>query len=397
MQTSDLRALLAARLAQAFFEAGKPELNTDPASPAGQLLDIITGESEAAAAALLFLAGQFNPKAAEGIWQDALGYIYFITRKMSEPTMVTCQLRGLPGTRVPWGSMVEDADRRRYVNTHVTGAVLDADGRGEAVFRCTEPGPKDVGPHAVTRIITTVPGWDTVDNAEAGVMGRDLETRGDFEHRRAESVAKNAHGTVMSLYGALHDLAGVAGVIDVQVLENIGPDPIVKYGVTVPGHGVTICIFGGRDEDIAELIYRKKDAGCDTGGNTEVVYVEPERTGAVYRFKILRPSTVNFWVKVKMSGEEPLTEGLVNRIKQAVSDDFHGLDPDTMHPRVGLASEVFASRFYCPVLNLGVKSLAQVTIALGPNPAAAAYGLKVTINGNQEPALALANVLVELV
>ena len=96
--------------------------------------------------------------------------------------------------------------------------------------------------------------------------------RFDYEARRAESVAKNAHGSAAAIYGSLHDLSGVSGVIDVQVLENVGPYPVVKHGVTVPGHGVTVCIFGGKDEDIAKVIYEKKDAGCDTGGNTTVVH-----------------------------------------------------------------------------------------------------------------------------
>jgi hypothetical protein len=390
-ETGELRESVAARFREAFFEEGKPALNTDPTSPAGQLVDLVLAEIEAKNAELLYLANQFDPKGAEGIWQDALGHIYFLTRKMSEPTLVTCQLTGAPGTRVPWGALAEDSEKRRFVNSRVGGVLLDADGKGEAVFRCTVPGPADVGPHSVNRIVTTVPGWDTVDNAEAGALGRDLETRGDFEARRAASVAKNAHGSVASLYGSLHDLSGAAGVIDVMVLENIGPDPVVKFGVTVPGHGVTVCIFGGRDEEIAELIYRKKDAGCDTGGNTTVTYVETGRTGAVYEFRILRPDTVNFWVRVKLDGEDVMTPALEAAIKEAVSAEFHGQGKG---PRVGLASVTYASKFYCPVLDLGVKGLKEVTVALGAAPGT--WADKVTIRGDQEPVLSVDNVIVEV-
>jgi hypothetical protein len=393
-ETAFIREEIARRFKAAFFEEGKPELDTDSSSPAGQLVDAWTAEVEAKNSEILYLANMFNPRVADGRWQDALGFIYFLNRKMSEPTIVTCQLTGRAGTKIPYGVLAEDTDHRRWVHNRFNVS-LDAGGRAETTFRCSRPGPEDVGPHAVNRIVSTLPGWDTIDNAASGVTGRELETRGDFEARRAASVAKNAHGSVLALYGTLHDLSGVAGVIDVQVLENIGPSPVVKYGVTVPGHGVTVCIFGGDDGEIAEIIYNKKDAGCDTGGNTEIVYVEPERTGAVYRYMILRPDTVNFWVKVTLGGDEPVTDALIGRIKAAVSRDFHGLDTETMNPRVGLASDVYASRFYCPVLNLGVRNLSLVSVALGTSPSSGSFGQKAVIRGDQEPVLSEDNVLVE--
>jgi uncharacterized phage protein gp47/JayE len=392
-ETSQIRGEIAAKFKAAFFTEGKPELDTDPSAPAGQLVDALVAEVEAKNAEILYLANMFNPKAADGRWQDALGYIYFLNRKMSEPTIAVCRLTGLRGTKIPFGVIAEDTDRRRWIHNRVNVSIGE-DGTAETTFRCATTGPEDLGPGAITRIVTTVPGWDTVTNPESGATGRDLETRGDFEARRAGSVAKNAHGSVLSIYGTLHDLAGTAGVIDVQVLENIGPDPVIKHGVTVPGHGVTICIFGGEDSEIAEVIYNKKDAGCDTGGNAEVVYTEPEPTGAVYRFKILRPDAVNFRVKVTLSGADSATPKAVADIKAAVARDFRGEDPMTLNPRVGLASEVFASRFYCPVLNLGYENLSKVEVALGDD---GEWGETASIQGDQEPVLSEDNVTVEAV
>jgi hypothetical protein len=370
----------------AFAADGMPELDTEPSSPAGQLVDALTAEAEAMHAALLFLAGMFNPYTSEGRWQDALGNIYFLARKNSEPTTVACRLTGLPGTRIPYGAQAEDAKKRKYANTRETR--IDASGEAVSVFRCLTRGPESVGAGEVNRIITTVPGWDTILNGAPGITGRNLETRGDFESRRHASVAKNAHGTVPSIYGALHDLSGTAGVIDVQVLENIGPDPVVKFGVTVPGHGVTVCIFGGEDADIARILYSKKDAGCDTGGNTEVIHTV--EGGGSYVYRILRPAAVPFWVKVRLGPGEDIGAESAGRIRKAVLDDFNGLG---RHPRLGLASEVYASRFYIPVLDTGVSDLTDITIALGPAPEG--FADRVSVRGDQEPALALDSVLVE--
>ena len=76
---------------ESFKEDGKPPLVVSPSTPQGQ---IIASQAEAIMdkdSQLLFLANQFNPKTASGMWQDALAAIYFITRKIDEPTIVTCQ------------------------------------------------------------------------------------------------------------------------------------------------------------------------------------------------------------------------------------------------------------------------------------------------------------------
>jgi hypothetical protein len=388
-ETSETRERTVAIWRDALRTPGMPELNAEPSTPAGQLIDGWVAEVEAEHASMLFLANMFDPRRAEGIWQDALGYIYFLVRKYAEPTIVVCQLTGRPGTVIPYGAIVEDGESLRYMCNKPVA--LDSEGKGETTFRCLTLGPIDVGPGSVVKIVTAVAGWDTVGNLEAGAVGRHLESRYDFEARRAQSVAMNAHGTVASMYGSLHNLSGVAGVIDVQVLENVGPLPVIKRGVTVPGHGVTICIFGGQDDDIARVIYQKKDAGCDTGGNTTVVWRPEELPNVAYEYLILRPEVVNFHVRVVLGSSEILSPELEARIKRAVADDFNGTNEITGNPRIGLATTVYASRFYCAVLNAGTKNLYEIEIGLGDLPS---FGPVVEIMGYQEPVISEDNVTV---
>jgi uncharacterized phage protein gp47/JayE len=389
-ETADIRAEVAADWEQAFSGEGLPPLNTEPPTPAGQLIDAEVGEIEAKNADVLYLANQFNPKIAEGRWQDALGFIYFLTRKIDEPTVVTCQLTGLNGTAIPYGALAQSADGHTLICNHAV--TIGASGAAETTFRCAQTGPIEIAPHSVRAIVTTIAGWDTIDNAAAGSVGRDMETRAEFEARRFNSVAANAHGSVGALYGALADLSGV---LDVRVLENIGPDPVVKYGVTVPGHGVTVCIYGGEDDDIAGTIYRKKDAGCDTGGNTNVVYEAADYHDAVYEYKIMRPATVNFWLNVVLGAGTSLTESIVEAIKTALVDDFYGRNNISLNPRVGLAQTVYASRFYVAVMSLpDVRDLHSIQAALGAGPAG--YADVITINGNQEPVFSAANIVISV-
>lgn len=393
--TEAVREAVAGVFSKAFTEDGQPPLDTDSSTPAGQLIDGLTAEVEAKNAELLFLASQLNPKVAEGRWQDALGYLYFIRRKRNEPTVVVCQVTGRNGTIVPYGAQARTADGVTLMCNRV--ATIE-DGHAETTFRTADTGPTQVPAGAVTQIVTTVPGWDTITNAEAGVTGRDIETRADFEARRAGSVSANAQGSVGALYGALYDINGQAGVLDVKVLENLGREPQEQFGVTVPGHGVTICIFGGEDKDIAKVIYEKKDAGCDTGGNAVITHVAEDFYDATYQYRILRPQPVGFWVKVEIKRSEALTPTVIAKIKEAVLSDFLGENDHTGQPRLGLASDAYASRFYHAIAAVSdVQNLLRVRVALGDDPQEGDWREMLTIRGDQEPVMAGDQVIVEAV
>ena len=394
--TAAIRDSVAADWKQAFFDPDLPPLDTEPTTPAGQLIDAEVAEIEAKNAELLYLSSMFNPNVSDGRWQDALGYIYFLQRKLDEPTVVTCQLTGLNGTVIPYGALVQSLNGHTLIcNRSVTiGQSGSGGSTAETTFRVSENGPIEIPPHSVTAITTTIPGWDTIDNEAAGAVGRDLETRSEFEARRAASVAANAHGSTGSQYGTI---AKIPGVLDVQVLENIGPDPVVKFGVTVPGHGVTVCVYGGEDAAIAEAIYRKKDNGCDTGGNTTITHTAADYHGAVYAYQIMRPETVNFWIKVTLGAGSAPTSAQVTALKEALYQDFYGLNAATGNTRVGLASTVYASRFYCPALaslsaSGGVKNIQSIEVALGEND----LGEYATIGGDQEPVTSTANITVSI-
>lgn len=397
--TSDIREGVAEDWTQAFFDPDLPALDTDPVTPAGQLIDAEVAEIEAKNAELLYLSNQFNPKVADGRWQDALGHIYFLERKLDEPTVVTCQLTGLNGTVIPYGALAQSLTGHTLIcNRSVTIDGSDfSSGTAETTFRVSENGPLEIPAHSVTAIVTTVPGWDTVDNHASGVVGRALETRSEFEARRAASVAANAHGSTGALYGSI---ANIPGVLDVQILENIGPDPVVKYGVTVPGHGVTVCVYGGEDDAIAQAIYTKKDNGADTGGNTEITYAAADYHNAVYTYKIMRPETVNFWIKITLGKGSVLTREAEEALKTALCQDFYGLNMISGNGRIGLASTIYASRFYSAALaslsgSGGSQNIQSIEIALGAD-APGNYADVVTINGDQEPTTSTANISIAI-
>lgn len=383
-----VREAVSADWVAAFQTDGAPPLDTDPATPAGQLIDSQTALVTTKDSEVLYMSQQFNPMTAEGAWQDALGQIYFLTRKTAEPTLVDCLCTGLAGTVIPTGALVKTADG--ILLRCVLGQTIPQGGHITLPFAAQTPGPVLIPAGTATSIVTVTPGWDSVTNPTAGSPGRDQESRAEFEQRRAASVAKNAHGTVAALYGALGDLDGV---LDLVVLENTGNDPIVKNGVSIPGHSVYISIAGGEDAAIAATIYAKKDAGCDTAGNTLLQYVAAEISGSpVYQYNIERPEPLPFGVQVNILLTPTTPATIVQDVQAAIVANFGGTD--VVGNRVKIASTVYASRFYAPAISAGVQDLVSVKLSA---PAGGAWLDEITVRADQLPVISAADVAVNII
>lgn len=233
-----------------------------------------------------------------------------------------------------------------------------------------------------------VPGWDTVDNPNAGVTGRVRETQGEFERRRYASVAKNAHGTVAAIYGTLAD---IDGVIDLVVLENRTNEPITQAGVTIDGHSVYISVFGGKDEDISSAIYHKIDCGCGTTGTVNVTHIAKDFGNAVYVYQINRPAELPVYINVKIKKTKSTPATVVDDIKKAVLENFNGTD-SASGVRVKMGETLYASRFYCTILNENVQELLEIGVSLDNS----AFSSSVFIPADKFPTLSTDNINVEL-
>jgi len=375
---------------RAFQKDGDPPLDVDPETPAGQLIDSQTAHIVEKDNEILFLSQQFNPLSAEGVFQDALGKIYFLNRKREQASVAVCTCTGLEGTAIPAGAAIRSSvDGTRWLCQE--GVTIPAGGEVSAVFVAEKTGPLAAAAHTLTEIVTIVPGWDAVTNAAAAVTGRDVESQMEFEQRRYNSVAVNARGSLSALYAAV---AATSGVIDAVVLENQGSEMIWRWGIAIPGHSVCVSVIGGDDEDIAEAIYRKKDAGCGTCGNHDVVYTDSVQPGQPeYTYSIERPEPlpVRFRVVIRHS---PATPGTVDTlVREAIVAEFEGRG---LHgtPRVGMCQSVYAARFYCAVVEAAkIAALDTIYIAAGTGD----YGDHIDIMATQAPVLDPEDIHVEII
>ena len=379
----DVRQATAEKLKEIFSQVGEPELNTDAGTPAGQLVDLIAGEEISVNAKLAFIVQQLNPAIASGRWHEALGKLYFLERKLAEPTVVTCQLRGLPGTVIPYGAQVSTFDGETLMCTGIV--TLGEDGTAEALFRSMTTGPIEIAPKAIDTIVTLVPGWDSVTNEASGATGRYEETRAEFEARRVASVAINSTGYLESIQAAIGD---VQGVIDSKVLENMTSETTTEYGVTLKPHSIAVCVYGGDDKDIARALAYKKPPGTDTNGETEVTF-DANIQSRVYKFRIIRPVPTD--VKIKIRLDKEVSKEIKEDVIEAVYEEFLGNGPSG-RDRVSLAEELYAYRFAPTIIAaIGQNShLVNVEISLGSG----SFGSQITIDADVEPVLARSNITV---
>ena len=379
-----------------FQAAFNNKLNIDPATPQGQLMASLAAIVQDKNSQLLFLANQFNPATASGVWQDALAAIYFLTRQPAVATTVQVVCTGLPGTVIEGqDTSVTPAQVRTADGTVLvcqTGGTIPAGGSITLPFAAQQTGPVVVEADSVTTIVQAQPGWDTVNNPAAGAVGRNVETRAEFEQRRFQSVALNSRSMLASVYARV---GNVSGVIDLLATQNRTSAPVEDNGVTLAPHSIYIAVLGGADAEIAEAIYNSVSGGCDYNGTTSVQYTDPV-TGAVETVKFQRPETVPFQISVTIQRSAGLSSGAITQAKQNIWNCFYGLPYQAENydtpARLHIGETVYAGRFYCPVLAAGLSQI--VAIELGPK--GGNMGVLAELTNAQAPSLDLDDIVIAL-
>lgn len=185
---------------------------------------------------MVALYNGMDPAYAQGRQQDGIGRIYYLTRNPATATIATCVCAGGTGTTIPVGALA--VDQAGHVYTATQSGTIGASGSVSLTFACAVTGTIACPANFVSAIQQSIPGWDSITNPTAGVVGNDVEGRYAFEIRRQQSVAANAQGTCPAILGALY---GVPGVIDAWVSENVTN---VTSGATIVGSiaGTTLTV-----------------------------------------------------------------------------------------------------------------------------------------------------------
>ena len=339
--------ILAGRLddINAAFGSLNPALDT----PQGQLASSETACIGAQNDMFLFYASQTDPAFAQGRMQDAIGRIYFIERKPAQPTVVSCLCTGAQGVTIDAGRQAQDASGNVYVC--LQAGTFDASGHMMLSFANTAVGPIPCPAGTLNTIIQILNGWDTINNPSDGVPGTVVESRTDFEARRALSVAQNSVGSIPAIRGAV---LAVPGVIDAFVTENTANGPNTIGGVSIGANSVYVAVAGGAAADVARAIWTKKAPGCAYTGTTTVsvvdtnpLYLPPYPT---YPVSYVIPVGLEILFSVVIANSPLVPSNATTLIQNAIVGAFAGLDGGP-RARIGVAQR--ASRYYACVATLG--------------------------------------------
>lgn len=365
-------------------------LNRQLTSPQGQWATSLAAVVADKNAQIVQMSNNFNPDTADGIWQDALGRIYFLTRLAAQSTVVTVTVNGLVGTVIPAGTLVKDTNGNTYA---FTGAVTIGDsGLADGEVQNVASGPIPCAAGTLTQVFQSVAGFDTITNASDGTLGRDVETRADFETRRKASVAANAKGTPESIYA---NVFAVADVLDCYVLDNPTGSVVTKGSTnySMLANSVYVAAVGGVDADIAKAIWQKKDLGCSMNGNTSVT-VE-DQSGYSYPYpsytvKFQRPSSLPIKFAVQVAANSSLPSNYADLVKAAIVARFNGTD-GTTRERIG--SYIYSSRYYGAVQS--VSSIASIlSILIGTSTVNLT---SISVGIDQYPTISTSNITVTFI
>ena len=267
-ETSEIKADVQALFVKAFGSG----LVLDDSTPQGYLIDGITNIIAQKNADMLLLINQFNPAFASGIWQDALGNLYFLQRKSATPTIVQCVCTGLPGTVIPGldnpngAAQAQNGDGDIFVCT--SSGTISASGSVTLQFQSAKLGEIPAPANSVDRIYRQIQGWDTINNPAAGVLGTNKESRIEYENRRKNSLALYATGSREAVYSRVFN---VTNVTDVIVVENDSSESVTIQGVELVRNSIYVIANGGDNTEIAEAIRNSKSGGCATNGEVSVL------------------------------------------------------------------------------------------------------------------------------
>ncbi|MEX9651839.1 baseplate J/gp47 family protein [Providencia sp. PROV117] len=334
------------------------KLNVSMDTPQGQLVTtlaaIITDERNQ----LIELFNQFDPRYADGQMQDAIGYLYFLQRKQATKSVAELTFNGLSGVTIPTGFQILD-EAGLYWST--TGeSRIGTNGLATVNASCNTAGMVSAQPNTINRIVINISGLDSVTNNAAAVIGRNAESRQEFELRREQSVAKNAKNMNSSTYGAV---SNINDVIDCYVVDNPS-DATIKVGKTnysLIRNSIAVSVVGGDDNEIAKQILTKAGTGCAFVGNTAVTYEDIENFPYMppkYEIKFIRPTHIPVEFTVLFEDKNLLTFQEKEAVKNAILDEFKA-----GRGKGQIAKRLIASDYICTVAQSTINRLLSIQVS----------------------------------
>ncbi len=337
---------------EALYRAIDPNWNLDPSAPDGLKL-----ASDAEIFANLDEIGQraYNskdPNKAKGVDLNSISFITGTIRKQGTFSTVILTLSGVVGTVIVAGKLVEstvDGSRWR-TNSTVT---ISSDGTVTVGATAVSVGATQAATGTITRIASTVGGWQGATNLEVATSGTNVETDAQLRRRRTLEVGQPGNNQVDSMLAEIFPVEGVRRAI---VLEN---DADTTDANGLPRKSIAPIVDGGSDSDVALAIFRTKNPGVllhAAGTSVTVPDVFDRYPSNTKDITFSRPVYVDVIVTVTVQRVGNLPNDTDDLIKQAIIDYSLGTltEPECGFNTLGfdIGEDVPINSIHTPVNNV---------------------------------------------
>lgn len=203
------------------------------------------------------------------------------------------------------------------------------------IMQRQETGPEAPPVGTLTRIVSTVDGWDSLNNPVDASPGRAEETDAELRSRYRLGVFRTGAATISAVEANL--LENVPGVTYARVYTNNGN---TTDSDGRPAHSVEAVVSGGTNKRIFEELLAQVAAGIQTYGNTSGIIKDSQGTNQTIAFS--RPTVVTAWLKVDVTTypEEILPGNAAATIAQVVAATGNSF---------GVGKDVILQRFLGPI------------------------------------------------
>lgn len=330
------------RFEDSFKQIYGQNIDLSPNTPDGQMVGILAQIKMDIEELAENIYRQLDPDVSTGAWlEQRVAYAGLMRRGASYSYLRSVILTGEPNTQLYAGIVVSDQNKVRWVLT--TDIQLDSNGSGRADFRSEQLGSFNLAKNTTLTIETVTLGLTsavTFENAEVGV---EEETDTQLRERFLFSRTKNAQNSAEAITAKI---AALPDVKQVRVLEN---NTAQRDALGVEPHSIDVIVYGGNDEEIANVIYQNKGAGVGLQGNT---LTSLKKDGETRPIRFDKVSLVDIQVSMRCVRYEDFTEIDKDQIKKLLANQVF---------KIG--QTVSLSRLYSPINQVGGFWVKELKIA----------------------------------
>lgn len=292
------------------------DVNLDPSSPNGLLVQNIAIAITQREADQANTVNSMSPNIATGEQLDGICANLNIFRTPATQSTATCTFTGLAGVTVPANSQVASTNGDIFLVEATL--VIGIGGTISGSVKAQIAGGILTSANTITKILTGISGWDTINNPLVGTVGGELETDAELRQKRVDRLAESSTGSIEAV---------TAGAVTLNptsyfVTENTTYFIVIRDGLAILPHSILLALEGGSSElDVATMLFAKLSAGCGMSGtNTFSIPIPggPETFDATWL--IATPRALGLNIQLKLGVIYP--PNLAVLITQIINDNF---------------------------------------------------------------------------